>query len=617
MKKTLADLLPGERALVRIVKPEKRYAFGRVEKLLEKSPSRAEPFCPIYKRCGGCVCQHMTYEASLAFKRQQVQDLLQRVGGLSIEVPPVWGMAHPFGYRNKGAYPVAQTDGAPACGFFAPRSHDLVPLPENGCAIQGEDSAKATQAVLNWMRENSVPAYDEQTGRGLVRHIMTRSTTSGELMVVVVVTRADIPKASRLIELLRAAVPGLCSVCLSVNSRRTNVILGTDIRVLWGKAAMEDTLCGLRFSVSPLSFFQVNPQQTERLYGLALEYAGLTGAETVVDAYCGAGTISLLLAQKAKKVIGIEIVPEAIQNANENAARNGIANAEFHVGATEELLPKLVENGLRPDVIVLDPPRKGCDPAVLQAIIAAAEELRAPVIVQTTPGTLKYASPAMFHAMVAAAASEASVPVVMHLDHGSSYELAMQAFRAGYTSVMIDGSHHVFEENIEITQSVVRACHAAGIPVEAELGKVGGKEDDLDGGNGNGYTVPSEAAEFAERTGVDSLAVAIGTAHGVYKGTPKLDMERLSEIRKVVSVPLVLHGTSGVPDDAVRECVARGMCKVNYATDLRIAFSKGLKEYLAKDPEVFDPKKYSAVGREYVKEYVKSKILVCGSNGKA
>ena len=365
-------LLPGERALVRIVKPEKRYAFGRVEKLLEKSPSRAEPFCPIYKRCGGCVCQHMTYEASLAFKRQQVQDLLQRVGGLSIEVPPVWGMAHPFGYRNKGAYPVAQTDGAPACGFFAPRSHDLVPLPENGCAIQGEDSAKATQAVLSWMRENSVPAYDEQTGRGLVRHIMTRSTTSGELMVVVVVTRADIPKAGRLIELLRAAVPGLCSICLSVNSRRTNVILGTDIRVFWGKAAMEDTLCGLRFSVSPLSFFQVNPQQTERLYGLALEYAGLTGAETVVDAYCGAGTISLLLAQKAHKVIGIEIVPEAIRNANENAAHNGIANAEFHVGATEELLPKLVENGLRPDVIVLDPPRKGCDPAVLQAIIAAA-----------------------------------------------------------------------------------------------------------------------------------------------------------------------------------------------------------------------------------------------------
>ena len=365
-------LLPGERARVRIVKPEKRYAFGRIEELLEKSPNRAEPFCPIYKRCGGCVCQHMTYETSLAFKRRQVQDLLERVGGLSIEVPPVLGMAHPFGYRNKGAYPVAQVGGAPACGFFAPRSHDLIPLPQNGCAIQGEDSAKATQAVLAWMRQNNVPAYDELTGRGLVRHIMTRSTTHGELMVVLVVTRADIPKAGQLIELLKAAVSGLCSICLSINSRRTNVILGTDIRVLWGKGTMEDTLCGLRFSVSPLSFFQVNPAQTEKLYGLALEYAGLTGSETVVDAYCGAGTISLLLAQKAKKVIGIEIVPEAIQNANENAVRNHIENAEFHVGATEDLLPRLIADGLRPDVIVLDPPRKGCDPAVLDAIIAAA-----------------------------------------------------------------------------------------------------------------------------------------------------------------------------------------------------------------------------------------------------
>ena len=365
-------LLPGERARVRIVKPEKRYAFGRIEELLEKSPNRAEPFCPIYKRCGGCVCQHMTYETSLAFKRRQVQDLLERVGGLSIEVPPVLGMAHPFGYRNKGAYPVAQVGGAPACGFFAPRSHDLIPLPQNGCAIQGEDSAKATQAVLAWMRRNNVPVYDEPSGRGLVRHIMTRSTTHGELMVVLVVTRADIPKAGQLIELLKAAVSGLCSICLSINSRRTNVILGTDIRVLWGKDTMEDTLCGLRFSVSPLSFFQVNPAQTEKLYGLALEYAGLTGSETVVDAYCGAGTISLLLAQKAKKVIGIEIVPEAIQNANENAVRNHIENAEFHVGATEDLLPRLIADGLRPDVIVLDPPRKGCDPAVLDAIIAAA-----------------------------------------------------------------------------------------------------------------------------------------------------------------------------------------------------------------------------------------------------
>ena len=254
---------------------------------------------------------------------------------------------------------------------------------------------------------------------------------------------------------------------------------------------------------------------------------------------------------------------------------------------------------------------------MVQAVVAAAEELKSPVIMQTTPSTIKYASPEMFYANVAAAAKNASVPVVMHLDHGSSFELAVHAFRAVYTSIMIDGSHSVFEENIAITKSVVDVCHAGNVPVEAELGKVGGKEDDLDGGNGGGYTVPSEAVEFVEKTGIDSLAVAIGTAHGVYKGTPKLDVERLSEIREVVSIPLVLHGTSGVPDEAVKECIRRGICKVNYATDLRIAFSNGVKEYLAANPDAFDPKKYNAVGREKVKEYVMSKMLVCGSNGRA
>jgi tagatose 1,6-diphosphate aldolase GatY/KbaY len=254
---------------------------------------------------------------------------------------------------------------------------------------------------------------------------------------------------------------------------------------------------------------------------------------------------------------------------------------------------------------------------MVQAVIAAAEELSSPVIIQTTPGTLKYADPELYYANVAAAAKAAKVPVVMHLDHGSSFELAMRCFRAGYTSVMIDGSHDPFEQNIAVTKSVVDACHAAGIPVEAELGKVGGKEDDLDGGEGNGYTVPAEAAELVEKTGVDSLAVAIGTAHGVYKGIPKLDLERISQIRQVVSVPLVLHGTSGVPDDTVRECIRRGMCKVNYATDLRIAFSNGVKDYLAANPDVYDPKKYCAKGRELVKQYVMDKILVCGSNGRA
>ncbi|MDY5021602.1 MAG: class II fructose-1,6-bisphosphate aldolase [Blautia sp.] len=254
---------------------------------------------------------------------------------------------------------------------------------------------------------------------------------------------------------------------------------------------------------------------------------------------------------------------------------------------------------------------------MVQAVVAAAEELRSPVIMQTTPSTLKYADPEYFFANVKTAAEKASVPVVMHLDHGSSFELAMRAYRAGYTSIMIDGSHDSFEDNIKVTKAVVDACHASGIPVEAELGKVGGKEDDLEGGEGNPYTVPSEAVEFVNATGIDSLAVAIGTAHGVYKGIPKLDLERLSEIREVVSIPLVLHGTSGVPDDTVRECVKRGMCKVNYATDLRIAFTEGVKEVLEAKPDTIDPKKYNAAGREKVKQYVMSKMLVCGSDGKA
>ena len=253
---------------------------------------------------------------------------------------------------------------------------------------------------------------------------------------------------------------------------------------------------------------------------------------------------------------------------------------------------------------------------MVQAVLAAAEELNSPVIMQTTPSTVKYAGLDYYLANVEAAAKRTKVPVVMHLDHGNSFELAMQAYRTGYTSIMIDGSHESFEDNIVVSKAVADACHPGKVPVEAELGKVGGKEDDLDGGDGI-YTDPEEAKQFVEKTGVDSLAVAIGTAHGVYKGEPKLDIDRLSEIRQVVDIPLVLHGTSGVPDETVEKCIERGICKVNYATDLRIAFSKGVKEVLDKNPDTIDPKKYSSLGREYVKEYVKSKILVCKSNNKA
>ncbi|HJC50345.1 MAG TPA: class II fructose-1,6-bisphosphate aldolase [Candidatus Anaerostipes avistercoris] len=254
---------------------------------------------------------------------------------------------------------------------------------------------------------------------------------------------------------------------------------------------------------------------------------------------------------------------------------------------------------------------------MVQAVLEAAEELRSPVIMQTTPSTVRYAGLDYYLANVRTAAEKTDIPVVMHLDHGNSFELAMQALRTGYTSIMIDGSHESFEDNMKVSKSVVEACHPSGIPVEAELGKVGGKEDDLDGGDNNPYTDPEEAKEFVKKTGVDSLAVGIGTAHGIYKGEPKLQFDILSEISKVVDIPLVLHGTSGVPDEAVKECIRRGICKVNYATDLRIAFTEGLENYLKKHPGTIDPKKYNAAGRAKVKEYVMEKIKVCGSEGKA
>ena len=249
---------------------------------------------------------------------------------------------------------------------------------------------------------------------------------------------------------------------------------------------------------------------------------------------------------------------------------------------------------------------------MVMAVIEAAEEMNAQVIMQTTPSTVKYAGLDYYLANVKAAAERADIPVALHLDHGSSYGLAMQALRTGYTSIMIDGSHEGFEDNVVLTKAVVDACRPSGIPVEAELGKVGGKEDDLDGGDGDGYTDPNQAKEFVERTGASSLAVAIGTAHGLYKGEPKLEQERLSNIRQVVSVPLVLHGASGVPDEAVREAIRRGICKVNYATELRIAYSNGIKEVLKTDPDIIDPKKYGAIGKKYVKTFVMEKIRNCG-----
>ena len=253
---------------------------------------------------------------------------------------------------------------------------------------------------------------------------------------------------------------------------------------------------------------------------------------------------------------------------------------------------------------------------MVQAIIAAAEELNAPVIIQTTPGTIRYASLDLYLANVSAAAKAAKVPVAMHLDHGDSFELAMQALTTGYTSIMIDGSKEILEKNIALTKSVVDACKASNIPVEGELGKVGGKEDDMES-SGAGYTDPKEAVEFVKKTGVSSLAVGVGTAHGVYATTPVLNTELISVLRKIIDIPLVLHGASGLSNEAVQDCIRRGMCKVNFATELRIAYTDAVKDYLAKNPKAFDPKKYGAAAREAVKQLVIGRIKVLGSDGKA
>lgn len=377
--------IPGERIRVRIVKVEKRHAYGRLEQVIAPSETRVEPPCPVYRRCGGCAAQHMAYAATLAYKREQVRGCLARIGRIDTEVAPVLGMEHPWRYRNKGAFPVAGAAGEPHIGFFAPRSHEVIDAPA-GCLIQHPVSDAAVAVIRAWMVQYRVAPYNEATHTGVLRHIMTRTTRAGGVMIVLISREPTLPAEAALISALTEHVPGLASVLLNHHDRRTNVILGAHLRTLWGTDTLEDTLHGLVFRVSPHSFFQVNPEQTEHLYAQALQYAALTGSETVVDAYCGAGTISLMLARDASRVIGIEVVPQAIADARHNAARNGISNATFIEGNAEELLPGLVAEGLKPDVVVMDPPRKGCDPALLQAIVRA-EPLRV-VYVSCNPATL-------------------------------------------------------------------------------------------------------------------------------------------------------------------------------------------------------------------------------------
>lgn len=366
--------LPGETIRVLIVKVKKNYGYGKLLEILTVSPERREPICPVAKQCGGCQLQHLSYEAELAYKTREVQDVMERIGGIhGVEVKPALGMEHPWRYRNKAQFPVGKGKDGCAIGFYAKRSHRIVDAEK--CFLQNECNDEIIRIVRTFLDEFQIPLYDETTHKGLVRHILTRiGRNSGEIMVCIVINGKRLPNSEILVERLQT-VEGVVSIVLNVNKEKTNVILGQKIITLWGKDTILDSIDGITFEISPLSFYQVNPVQTEVLYGKAVELANLKGDETVLDLYCGIGTISLFFARKVKKVFGVEIVPEAIADAKKNAARNGITNAEFAVGAAEEVIPRLYEEeGITADIVVVDPPRKGCDAKLLETILQISPE---------------------------------------------------------------------------------------------------------------------------------------------------------------------------------------------------------------------------------------------------
>ena len=420
----IKDTIIGDQVEIRAIKLKKNYGYGRLEKVITPSPFRVTPSCCFHRQCGGCQIQAMSYEQQLAFKHNKVRNNLLRIGGFGPEeldriMEPVVGMEEPFRYRNKAQYPIGMDkEGNPVAGFYAGRTHSIIANTE--CLLGVDENRTILEAILQYMKEYSISAYEEASGKGLVRHVLIRKGfTSGEIMVCLVINpehmkgrtgireknskREWLPHQKELIERL-VAIRGMTSISVSINCEKTNVIMGTEIYTLWGKERITDTIFvrdvdnsfartgdGIAFSISPLSFYQVNPVQTEKLYSLALSYAGLSGKESVWDLYCGIGTISLFLSGRASKVYGVEVVPQAIEDAKQNAANNGITNAEFFAGKAEEVLPEFYgrkdasldpgsnaqqgrEDMLHPDVIVVDPPRKGCDEMCIQTMLKMAPD---------------------------------------------------------------------------------------------------------------------------------------------------------------------------------------------------------------------------------------------------
>lgn len=378
---------PGDVIRTKIVKTAKNYAYGRLEEVLAPSPDRIEPDCPVFAQCGGCCYRHISYEAELKIKTDRVRDALTRIGGFdSLPLRPILGAGSRDGYRNKALLPLGEKkDGTLAMGFYAVNSHRIVDC--ESCRLQPEEFNAAMKAFRQWAAKYGDPIYKEENHSGRMRRLYLRKgEKSGEIMACVVVNGNGLHHEQELVSALREAVPGLASVTINSNRDKTNVALGKKCRTAWGGDVIRDTLCGLTFRLSPLSFYQVNRRQAERLYEKAAEYADLTGKETLLDLYCGAGTIGLSMAGKTKKLIGVEIVPEAVENARQNATDNGITNAEFLCGDASQAAAELARRGEKPDVIVLDPPRKGCARELIETVVSFSPKRI--VYVSCDPATL-------------------------------------------------------------------------------------------------------------------------------------------------------------------------------------------------------------------------------------
>ncbi|MCB2305231.1 23S rRNA (uracil(1939)-C(5))-methyltransferase RlmD [Clostridium estertheticum] len=382
----VAGAIVGEKVLIKIVKISKNFGFGKLLEIIEKSISRIEPVCDIYKSCGGCNLQHIDYAAQLDFKTNRVNQVINRIGKLEkVIVHPTLGMESPYNYRNKVQLPASNKNGEVKIGFYAARSHDIINM-EN-CYIQDSVADIVVKLTRKWIKEFNIQCYNEENHQGILRHVMIRKgSKTGQVMVVLITNGKSLPYKEEFIAIITKKIKGIVSVIQNINSEKTNVILGETCVTLWGKDTITDYIGEFEFEVSPLSFFQVNSVQTEVLYDKVLEYANLSGGEVVLDAYCGTGTISLFLSQKAKKVYGVEIVPQAIENAKINAKVNNVENTEFLVGEAEVTIPKLINDGVIADVVVVDPPRKGCDKTLLEAISHMGP--KSIVYVSCDPGTL-------------------------------------------------------------------------------------------------------------------------------------------------------------------------------------------------------------------------------------